>query len=53
VVGLEAVGDAGEDGRVGDLVEQGQLGLVGEDDVGQGLAVDLAVGSCTMPACPA
>jgi hypothetical protein len=44
VVLLQPVGDAGEDRRMGDLVEQGQLALVGEDDVGQGLAVDLAVG---------
>src|SRR6266545_1553170 len=44
VVGLQAVGDPGEDLRVGDLVEDGQLGRVGEDDVGQRLAVDGAVG---------
>jgi hypothetical protein len=43
VVGLEAVGDAGEDRRVGDLVQQGQLGRVGEDDVGERLAVDRSV----------
>jgi hypothetical protein len=42
--GLQPVGNPLEDRRVGDLVQQGELARVAEDDAGQRLPVDGTVG---------